>query len=189
VQIATLAARGRINLARPDGNITGIANLFGSIGGKWLELLKEAAPTVERVAYLVGVSPESLISPEYYFPQIQEAARVLGVKVLEIRYRNSVDLVRAIDAFAAAQNSGLIVGPASLPTPEGVFAAAAAVLDACHRSLLCIRVSTAYKGRSTSCGTAASGWGDIAKEKPARGVIRELPMNRHCSAASTALKR
>jgi putative tryptophan/tyrosine transport system substrate-binding protein len=48
-----------INSARPEGNVTGFANAFGSLGSKWLELLKEVAPNVARVAYMypVGKSP------------------------------------------------------------------------------------------------------------------------------------
>ena len=43
------------NIAHPEGNATGFATAFGSLGGKWLELLKEAAPNVTRVAFLVSV--------------------------------------------------------------------------------------------------------------------------------------
>src|SRR5271170_7050170 len=42
------------SLARPEGNITGIANLYPSIGGRWLELIKDAAPRVTRAAILLG---------------------------------------------------------------------------------------------------------------------------------------
>jgi putative ABC transport system substrate-binding protein len=49
------------SLAHPEGNVTGITNLNGSVGGKWLELLKEAAPSVQRVSLvqseLNGVGP------------------------------------------------------------------------------------------------------------------------------------
>jgi putative ABC transport system substrate-binding protein len=44
------------NIARPGGNMTGFANLFGSLGGKWLELFKEAVPSLTRVAHLFSVN-------------------------------------------------------------------------------------------------------------------------------------
>jgi putative ABC transport system substrate-binding protein len=116
-----IAANGTVkNLAHPEGNITGLVNLFASIGSKWLELLKEAAPTVERVGYVATSEAfETLRSPgDYYFSSIEEAARLYDVKAIEIQHRSAVDVVRAIDAFAAEPNGGLIVGPAAAPTPE-----------------------------------------------------------------------
>jgi putative ABC transport system substrate-binding protein len=103
---------GRIvkNVARPEGNITGVSSLFSSFGGKWLELLKEAVPRLERVAYIK--TPPSIATD--FFPSIAEAARVLTVHATEILYRNSVDIVRGVDAFVAAPNGGLIVPAASL---------------------------------------------------------------------------
>jgi putative tryptophan/tyrosine transport system substrate-binding protein len=102
------------NLARPEGNVTGIANLFPSIGGKWLELLKEAAPQVEKVAVIYN--PQLLSDYSGYISSIEQAARVLMMKAIKVPYRDAVDLVRAIDAFAAEPNGGLIVLPPT-PTP------------------------------------------------------------------------
>jgi hypothetical protein len=64
-----------------------------SIGGKWVELLKEATPAVLRIV-------ESEISgairgTSSYLPSVEEAARTLGVQILQIRYGNAVDVVRA----------------------------------------------------------------------------------------------
>jgi putative ABC transport system substrate-binding protein len=100
------------NLANPEGNITGVVNLFGSIGGKWLQLLKEVAPTTERVGLIVnpGISA-SFANNVGYRPSIEETARVIGVQTVEILYNNSLELVRATDAFAAKPNGGLIVMP------------------------------------------------------------------------------
>src|SRR6202162_1288832 len=97
------------NIAHPEGNITGVTNLFRSIGSKWLELLKEAVPRLERVAFIYN--PE--LGRGSYFLSIEEAARVLGVRAIEISFHNAVDLVRGIDAFAADPNGGLILAPAS----------------------------------------------------------------------------
>jgi putative ABC transport system substrate-binding protein len=115
---------GRIvkNIAHPEGNITGVSSLFSSFGGKWLELLKEAVPRLEKVAYIKA--PPSVATD--FFPSIAEAAKVLAVQAIEISYRNSVDIVHGIDGFAAAPNAGLIVPPASfLPNLETIVALAA----------------------------------------------------------------
>jgi putative ABC transport system substrate-binding protein len=112
------------NLARPDGNITGIANLFASIGGKWLEILKDAVPSLERVAYVynpdIGTQGQGS-----YFAAIAAAAPVLAVNATEMPFRNAVDLVHAIDAFAAMPNGGLIVSPAVLAYSEVILTSAA----------------------------------------------------------------
>jgi putative tryptophan/tyrosine transport system substrate-binding protein len=46
------------NIARPEGNITGVTNRYNSIPAKWLELLKEAAPWIERVALIYNPQPQ-----------------------------------------------------------------------------------------------------------------------------------
>jgi putative tryptophan/tyrosine transport system substrate-binding protein len=102
------------NLAHPEGNITGVANVFASIGGKWVELLKEAAPGVRRIALVR--SEDTGAGGAANVPSIEEAARALAVQVVDIRYRNAVDIVRGIDAFAAKPDCGLIVVGAP-PTP------------------------------------------------------------------------
>jgi putative ABC transport system substrate-binding protein len=108
-----VAANGLVkNVARPEANITGVTNLFGSIGGKWLELLKEAVPSLKRVSFIESqFAIEGRISS--YSPSIEETARVLSVQTIDIHYRSNVELVRAIDAFAATPDGGLIVGPAT----------------------------------------------------------------------------
>src|SRR5215467_12006260 len=85
------------NNARPEGNATGITSVYQSMGGKWLELLKEAAPHTARVAlvFVPGIVVEN------YFTAIDPAAEALGLKVIKTPYRNAAELERAIDAFAA----------------------------------------------------------------------------------------
>src|SRR5262245_8165757 len=87
------------NLARPEGNTTGVSNVFASMGSKWLELLKQAAPKVEQVALIYNnrVIPDE--RGYMYFPSIKEAASALNVHTTRIGYRDAVDLVHAIDAF------------------------------------------------------------------------------------------
>jgi putative ABC transport system substrate-binding protein len=103
------------SLTHPEGNSTGFSVLFYSIGGKWLELLKEAAPHVVRVALLVnaglgGLSPGG----SGYLPAIEAAAKAYSVEVVRLPYERISDLERAINEFAAVPNGGVIVVP---PTP------------------------------------------------------------------------
>jgi putative ABC transport system substrate-binding protein len=95
------------NIPRPEGNATGITSLFHSIAGKWLELLKEAAPRTARVALIFTPN----IVDGGYFAAIDAAAEVLGVKAIRTPYRNAAELERAIDTFAAEPNGGLLMVP------------------------------------------------------------------------------
>jgi putative tryptophan/tyrosine transport system substrate-binding protein len=105
------------NIAHPEGNTTGIANLFYSIGGKWLELLHDAVPGLERAAIIYD--PRLIAAgPDYGYPAaIEEAARVLALRIARIPSHEALELVRAIDAFAAEPNGGLINLPVAQP-PE-----------------------------------------------------------------------
>jgi putative ABC transport system substrate-binding protein len=95
------------NVARPEGNTTGVTNLIPSIGGKWLELLKEVVPRTSRIALIFN--PD--ISTGAYFAPIEAAASLFAITVIKTPYRDAADLVRAIDAFAADADGGLIVLP------------------------------------------------------------------------------
>jgi putative tryptophan/tyrosine transport system substrate-binding protein len=94
---------------RPEGNITGVTNAYDSVDGKWLQLLKEAAPQVERVGVIQNSTPG--LTGSYFQAMEQWAAHVLGVKVILMAYRDAVDIARTIDAFAAQPNGGLFVNP------------------------------------------------------------------------------
>jgi putative tryptophan/tyrosine transport system substrate-binding protein len=102
-----------INSARPEGNVTGFTNGFESLGGKWLELLKEVAPNTQRVAY---VSPRDNLGIGYLH-SIEAAAPSLGVQVVAMPVNDAAGMKAAIGAFAAEPNGGL------LPSP-GMFAIA-----------------------------------------------------------------
>jgi putative ABC transport system substrate-binding protein len=97
------------NVAHPEGNITGITNLYGSVGGKWLELLKEAVPWIETVGLIRDSRIE--LAGNSYISSIEEAARLLAVRTVNMPYRDAGDIVRAVDAFAAEPNGGLIILP------------------------------------------------------------------------------
>ena len=101
------------NITRPEGNITGFINAEPSIAGKWLELLKEAAPRVTRVAIIFN--SELAPTAPSYISRIELTALDLGVMAIKTPVGTAVDIVRAIDAFAAGRNGGLLV----LPPPLG----------------------------------------------------------------------
>jgi putative ABC transport system substrate-binding protein len=105
--VADPVGAGYVNaLARPGGNVTGFTNFEYSIGGKWLELLKEIAPNVKRVAVL----RESFVaSGPGQFGAIQAAAQLRGVELRPVDLRDAREIERDINEFAQEENGGLIV--------------------------------------------------------------------------------
>jgi putative ABC transport system substrate-binding protein len=99
------------SLARPGGNSTGFISREFSLSGKWLELLKELAPGVNRVAV---IRDPSVPAGSAGFAAIQTVAPSFGVELTPIGVRNAGEIERDIAAFARAANGGLItVGPPS----------------------------------------------------------------------------
>ena len=96
------------SLARPGGNVTGFMTLEFSFAGKWLELLKQIAPSVTRVAVLRDPSQGSGTSQ---FAVIQAIAQSIGVEVSPVNLGEASDIEHAIDAFSRVANGGLIVAP------------------------------------------------------------------------------
>jgi putative ABC transport system substrate-binding protein len=94
------------SLARPGGNATGFMNYEYSLSGKWLELLKQIAPSVTRVAVLRNAATAS--GPGQ-FAAIQAVAPSLRVEVNPLNVRDAGEIERAVAAFARAPNGGLIV--------------------------------------------------------------------------------
>ncbi len=94
------------SLARPGGNATGFINWEYSIGGKWLELLKEVAPGTIRVAVLRDSS--TAVGPGQ-FGAIQAVAPARGVELRPVDVRDPGEIERTITTFAQGSNGGLIV--------------------------------------------------------------------------------
>jgi putative ABC transport system substrate-binding protein len=96
------------SLARPGGNFTGVLQYEASVVGKWLAMLKEMAPHLERVAFVANPK----ISPYDYFLRAAEAAAAsLALKVVPSPVGSATDIKRAIDAFARVPNGGLLLPP------------------------------------------------------------------------------
>jgi len=107
VQVAEPVGAGFVEtLPRPGGNVTGFMLYEYGIGTKWLELLKEIAPGVKRVAFLQS---SGIPSGPGQFGAMQSSAPSLGVEVRPIRVGDAGELDRAITAFAHSSNGGLIV--------------------------------------------------------------------------------
>jgi putative tryptophan/tyrosine transport system substrate-binding protein len=111
------------NLARPGGNITGFMQHEFAIGVKWLELLKELAPRVKRIAVVHHAGNPASAG---YLATITSAAPTFGVELAITGVRNSADIERAIGAIASRPDGGIIVlpGPRSLDTRNRIVALA-----------------------------------------------------------------
>ena len=95
------------NLAKPNGNVTGFSNFEPSLAGKWLELLKEAAPKVARVTLMFN--PATTPSGGSDFLRFAEAAASsIGLEVKAARVHDAAEIERAIVAVAGEANGGLV---------------------------------------------------------------------------------
>src|SRR5215471_45684 len=101
------------NLARPGGNVTGFMLFEYSLSGKWLDLLKQIAPDMRRVAV---IRDPSIASGTGQFAVIQAVAPALGLEVTGINIRDPAEMERAIAAFAGLPNGGLVVTAGPLST-------------------------------------------------------------------------
>ena len=92
---------------RPGGNATGFTNIEPTMAGKWLELLKEIAPSVARVAFLFN--PATAPYAEYYLNPFKAAAASLALEIIAAPVRDASELEPAIATEARAPNGGLVV--------------------------------------------------------------------------------
>ena len=107
VQVADPVAGGLVtNLARPEGNITGFTNFEFSIGGKWLSLLKECAPSVVRLAVVFDPATPSWTA---FLRTIEAAAPSFGVQLTPASVRDATEIDQRIAAFAREPNDALVV--------------------------------------------------------------------------------
>jgi putative ABC transport system substrate-binding protein len=97
------------SLPRPGGNATGFTPIEGSLGGKWVELLKEIAPRVARVTLLFNPAMATFV--EDYLNPFKAAAKSLGVEAIIGPVHQTPELESVIAAQAREANSGLVVIP------------------------------------------------------------------------------
>jgi putative ABC transport system substrate-binding protein len=95
-------------LARPGGNITGFQTFEPAMGGKWLGVLKEAAPNLSRMAVLFGSDSASNVA---FLRAAEAAAPSLGVTVTAVDVHDGGEIEREIATFASQPDGGLIVMP------------------------------------------------------------------------------
>jgi putative tryptophan/tyrosine transport system substrate-binding protein len=98
------------SLARPGSNATGFMNWEFSIGAKWLELLKQIAPRVTRVAVLRDASQGFTTNA---FAAVQAVAPSLGVEVIPVNMRDAGEIEQSVANFARSPNGGLIPSPSA----------------------------------------------------------------------------
>jgi putative ABC transport system substrate-binding protein len=112
------------SLSRPGGNATGFVQFEFGLSGKWLELLKEVAPGVTRVAVLREPGLTAAIAQ---FAALQAVAPSLRVDLVPLNFRDQADIERTVAAFVRSSNDGMIVtsGPLAAVHREVIVATAA----------------------------------------------------------------
>ena len=98
------------SLARPGGNVTGFTNVESSLTGKWLELLKEVAPSIKRAAFIF----DPKLAPgggSYYTRLIEASAPSFAVARTAMPVHDAAEIERAVGEFVREPNGGLLVLP------------------------------------------------------------------------------
>src|SRR5262249_28096106 len=103
---------------RPSGNVTGFAVSDSALGGKWLELLKEIAPRIARVAILFN--PAAAAYAEFWLNSFKTAAASFAVEAIVAPIRDGSELESVVAAQAREPNGGLIVMPDSFTDAHSV---------------------------------------------------------------------
>jgi putative ABC transport system substrate-binding protein len=125
------------SLNRPGGNATGFTSFEYDIGGKWLELIKEIAPSVRRVGVLRDPAITAGIGQ---WSAIQTAAPTVGLEVRPINLRGASETEREVVAFAPNASSGLIVTSSGLSVQHRDLPVGPGGTIQGARALLCARV-------------------------------------------------
>lgn len=105
------------SLARPGGNITGVSNLAAEMPGKWLQLLRDAAPRLSNVAVLWSPTNPT---HQALWNEAQAAARKMGIKVMGVEFSSPDDFERGFSAMALNRVDGLLVLPDPVTTSNRV---------------------------------------------------------------------
>jgi len=95
------------NMRQPGGNVTGFSSTEFSLGGKWLNLLKEIAPVLKRVAFMFN--PPTTPYLKFYLPVFDGAAERLGVQVITLPVLTESEIEPALTEFAREPNGGVML--------------------------------------------------------------------------------
>ena len=110
VAVADPVRQGFVSSMRqPGGNLTGFALFEFSLGSKWIDLLKDVMPSLERVA--VMFNPDTSPQAKYFMSAINAEAPSLGVQVIPVPVRAFAEIEPALATFAGQPNVGLILLP------------------------------------------------------------------------------
>jgi putative tryptophan/tyrosine transport system substrate-binding protein len=99
------------SVPRPGGNITGFALYEFAIAAQWVDLLKQIAPNITRVAVIYYPATPGVTG---YLPMMEAAARIHAVEISSYAVRDDVEVEQAIETFAREPNGGLIPLPSTL---------------------------------------------------------------------------
>ena len=138
VQVSDPVAQGFVtNLAHPGGNITGFAAYEFSIGGKWIDLLKQMVPGLAHIAMMFNpdMSPQS----RYFLTSVESVARSLGVEVAAAPVHDAADIERAMESLSRRPGAGLI-----FPTDASLAAYRRLIVEEAAR----YRLPAIYSSRS-----------------------------------------
>jgi putative tryptophan/tyrosine transport system substrate-binding protein len=97
------------SLPRPGGNITGVMQYEPSVAGKWVAMLKEIAPSLARVAFVIN--PKTAPFYNYYLRAVEPLSQSLGIEIVPTFVENADEIERSIESFARVPNGGLLVPP------------------------------------------------------------------------------
>ncbi|HXW25591.1 MAG TPA: ABC transporter substrate-binding protein [Xanthobacteraceae bacterium] len=98
------------SFAHPGGNATGFMNMDPSMGGKWLEVLKEFLPSIRRVAFMFNPDTAAAAG-RYYLPAFEAAAASLAVEPMVAAVHSAAEIDKVIGELAGQPDDGLIVTP------------------------------------------------------------------------------
>jgi putative ABC transport system substrate-binding protein len=108
LQVSDPLAQGYVtSVTRPGGNVTGFSNFEFSIGGKWIELLKEVAPKLTRVA--VMSNPDTAPQTKFFHHAIQSAAPAFKIEVVAAPVRSEAEIASVIGNLSGTNPGGLIL--------------------------------------------------------------------------------
>jgi putative ABC transport system substrate-binding protein len=110
VNVSDPVAQGFVsNLARPGGNITGFASYESSIGGKWIDLLRQVVPDLTHVAIIFN--PDTSTQNKLLLDPTKSAGPVLGVEVIPAPVHDPDSLARAVESASLKPRGGLVFPP------------------------------------------------------------------------------